>query len=1027
MNTLIHFFVARPVVANLIMVFVFLLAVITAGDVSFEYNPKVDMGVINITTVRAGAGPEEIELSITLPIEEELLKVDGIKKVFSQSMENVSIITLRLDHGARPKTEVMADIQKAVDRANSRLPTDLVEKPQVEELSTLVTPIAEVHVGGKVPEEILREVSRKLADGLREVPGVASVEKKGYRRREVHILLEPARLSRLNIGVEEIIQAIQSRNMRNTGGSLESFLAEKKVVTVGQFQHPRQVEEVVLRSAEPGNAVLLRDVATVVMDYDDWEIQSRSAATTSIVLQLRKKANADELSTSDAIHEFARLQQLPAGVEIEVVNDISRLTRHILGILVDNAILGFVLVLVALCYFLNPRLALWVALGLPFSVALTFLLMPVFGQTANTMSLLAMILMLGILVDDAIVVGESVQRLEEMGLAPAQAAITGTGQVAHPVIASAMTTMLAFLPLLFMSGPSSAFLYSFPVVIIIILTASLFECLCILPAHLAHAGVKLRVTRADILTRWRERYRLTVEKLLRRRYLTLCGFLVFYTCVMIFGANTIKFLMFSNLDIDTIKVKVELPVGSSFEQTTLAVDALEADLREQVPADDLLNISSEIGHHDTDFYGAVEGRSDAWALINIYLKPLGQRQVETHELVAHLRQQIQGREGFKNLVVESQTDLPVGGKAVEVEFIGDTNVAHALAAELSTHLHNHAAITETWTSYTQGKDLLDLHFNYPLLAARNLTVAEVTRAVRVAMDGLLVDELQTVDERIRYRLRFSPQMSGKLETLENLTIINSEGDAIYLKSVADFGVTPGEASIKHYLGQRTVTVFAEIDRSQIDVPTINRDIAAYISEQGWGRSHPQIRIWQGGEAEEQTEAMGNMGQALVICVVSILFLLVLLFNSLSQPLIILLCIPFSLTGVVLGFGLQGLSMDLTAMTGVVGLIGLLVNDSLVSVHRLNHKRAELPSGEFLNVVDVAQACTLRFRPILITTITTVVGLLPTAYGLAGANPYVTPMVMVMCWGVGFGGLVSLVLLPVLYMIEQDIRNRLRSH
>ncbi len=329
----------------------------------------------------------------------------------------------------------------------------------------------------------------------------------------------------------------------------------------------------------------------------------------------------------------------------------------------------------------------------------------------------------------------------------------------------------------------------------------------------------------------------------------------------------------------------------------------------------------------------------------------------------------------------------------------------------------------TPTDRLAGKDVIELDVNHALLAARGLDMDQLVQAMRIAVDGLLVDELQTLDERVRYRLQLPLPDAGKLETLENLAVVNANGEAVYLKSLAQFSVRPGEADIKHYFGKRTVTVYGEIDSELASVNSINQDVAQWIAQQDWNERYPQLRIHMGGELEEQGEALGDLGLAAIICLISIFAALVILFNSASQPLLIMLSIPFGLVGVVVCYSVQGLSMGMMSITGVIGLVGVLVNDSLVLLHSLNEDRRE--RGAPLSATEVAAVARRRFRPILITSVTTAVGLLPTAYGIMGENSYISPMVMSMAWGVVFGGLVSLVLLPVMYMVEQDIRAKFR--
>lgn len=1025
MSGLIQFFIGRPLLVNLIMVVVFVVSLMTIPTMRYEYNPKVDMGSVNITTVRAGSGPEDIELAITLPLEEELLKVEGLKKIYSRSMEGTSVISLRLDIDAPDKQKVLNDIQKAVDRAQTRLPNDLIEKPIVEELSTLITPVIEVHVTGQVPEALLRTVARQVSDGLREVDGIGSVHRQGYRRPEVKIQPSPAKLLQLGISYDEIIDAIQSRNVRDSGGSLESFATEKKVVTIGQFDQPKDVAEVIIRSAEPGNVVRVRDIAEVVEGFEQWDVQSRTDGQFSIALLARKKADADELHSAKAVKAYvADLRPtLPKGVELKLVNDMSRLTQNMLDVLIGNALLGLLSVFVILYFTLNLRFAAWVAVGIPFAIGLTFLLCSAVGITINSVTLTAVILLMGILVDDAVVVSENVQRLREKNIAPAVASLQGTVEVAKPVIFSALTTILAFLPLLFMSGPDAAFMVSFPITVVLLLMASLFESQCLLPTHLAHTKFVSNNKDNNRFEKLASKYQRLIYTLLKRRYTAIGGFIALFIGVIIFGALTIHFELYPEPDIDTINVKVELPVGSSFDETLERVKDIETQLYAQIDGEDLLNIGSQIGHHDTDIYGAVEGRNEAWAVVSIYLKPVGQRQTDTLQLTRQLRQWAATQTGYQTLNVQALTDVPVIGKAVEVEVISNGDERFALADTLHQWLKQHPHINHSWTSYSPGKDIIDLNINYPLLAARQLTVMDITRAVRIALDGEIIDELQTLDERVRYRLQLPPVHSSSLQTLENLAIVNGDGDAIYLKSVASFDLRPGEADIKHYLGKRTVTVFADIDREATSVDLINAELATFIEEKQWTQQYPAVRIWQGGELEQTQESLKNLGNAFLICLLGIFVLLIVLFNSVAQPLLIMICLPFGMIGVIIGFGVQNMVMGMMAVTGVIGLMGVLVNDSLVLVHTLNEN---LKQHKRVDIETIAAVARQRFRPIMITSVTTVVGLLPTAYGFMGSNSYITPMVMAMAWGVMFGGVVSLLLLPCLYAALLDITFKVQA-
>ncbi len=1018
MIALIRFFVQRPVLVNLLMVFAFFTGALALNNMKYEVMPKIDMGIVKISTFHPGAGPEEIELGITLPLEEEILKIDGIKKLHSNSMDGISVISVRLDPEQDDLQKTINEIQKAVDRAATRLPADLQEKPLLEELSSLKFPIMEVHIVGAVPEAILRQTARQLTDGLREIKGIAGIEKIGYRPREVHIQLDPLKMQHLGITYAEIIHAINRRNVRDSGGSLESFVAEKKVLTVGQFTKPKEIAEVIVRSGQVGDTVRIRDIAEVVLDYQDWQIQSRTDGKLSIALTALKKEHSDGLKTTQALRDFvtkARVN-LPPGVDLILVNDISRFTYDMIDALGSNALLGIVLVFLVLWLFLHWRLSLWVTLGMPTTVMICFSLMPTFGLAIDSLSLMALILVLGMLVDDAVVTSENIQNRREQGDDFITASTNGTATIAAPVLVSSLTTILAFTPVAFLGGLEGEFLWTLPVMIALVLSASLFECYFMLPGHLAHAYPVKKLAEKPWFTKFHKKYHQFILVALQKRYQTIGLFILGFALIIAYGMSVMQFNLYPDVDIDTVNVKIELPQGTSFARTIQKSAEVEAMIRKRLPEKELLNIVTRIGHHDTDIYGVTEGRNSAWALISIYMLPQGQRTIDSNQLMADLRKDTLQLKGFTQLIFEPLKDTPVAGKPVQLEIIGNSEERYQVAEQISQFLKQQAAVTDVWSSYKTGKDIVQLNLDYTLMAARHISVADITQAVRIAFDGQIIDELQTVDERIKYRLKYTGEAQNKLETLENLIVMTAAGDSIYLKSIAELEVRPGEANIKHYFGQRSMTLYAEIDRELISVQQINDTIADYITKAGLLQQHPKLRIWYGGELEQQQDSMGDMQIAFIFCLMSVFFILVVLFNSLTQPFLIILAIPFSLTGVIIGFAIQGLPLSIIALIGILGLIGVLVNDSLVMIHNLN----KLNTGN-MPVTTIAQGAAQRLRPIIITSLTTAAGLFPTAYGIAGSNPFLTPMVMAMAWGVVFGTLVSLVLIPCLYAVDQDMR------
>jgi multidrug efflux pump subunit AcrB len=1020
-----EFFVKRPLLVHVLMAMVVIGGLMTAQSMPVDTMPKFDLGIVNITTLRQGASPEDMELAVTVPIEEEVLNVDGIYRIQSRSMEGMSVIVARLDPDVKAPKKVVQDVQKAVDRAVAKLPGDLTSRPTVEELSSAQVPVMELHISGNVPESTLRKTAKKLQRGLRELNGVAAVDLTGYRDREVKIYIDPEKLYHRNISYDEIIAAVSRRNVRDSGGTLESFGAEKKVLTVGQFDTPGEVEDVIIRSDGPGNYIRIKDVATVIEDFTDWSVENRCDGKFGISLAPRKKVEVDGLKLASDVHEFvSRVRPtLPPGISIATVNDVSRFTEDMLDTLSSNAIMGFVLVLLVLLVFFQFRLAFWVAIGLPVAMLISLLLMPLFGLNINMLTLYAVILMLGMLVDDAIVTGESIFAARERGLSWKEAAITGAANISMPVIVSTITTILAFLPLAFLGGLEGKFLYAFPVMIALILLGSLLECQTFLPAHLS-SGKDVAPRPKRWFVHIQRAYDKFIRRAVHRRYITIGVFVAVCTGIVMVSSQVVRFNLYPEMDVDSFWVGVELPEGSSRDDTREKVAWLESHIRKVIPPDDMLNITTQLGHHDTDIYGATEGRNPAWALLTVYMKPQGERKSNSNVIIAGLRADVKKMDGFKSIKIRPFEDTPVAGQPVEVEVISNTEERYDLANELQQWLETHPHVVDAWTSYKPGKEIVKLSLHYETLADRGLTVADITRAVRIAFDGVIINQLQTVEESIDFRLQFQPGDQGKLQTLNELMVRIPGGQFIPLRSLAEFEERPGEASIKHYQGDRTVTVYASIDKEKISTAQINGNLKSHIEKSGIMKRYRDSRLHFGGEMEQQQEAMGNMGIAFIFSILGLFFLFVLLFNSFTQPFLIMSVIPFGFVGVLIGFGLQGIELSMIAMFGIIGLAGVLVNDSTVMVHGLNQKKAELNLIR-LSSQNVAEGAASRLRPILITSITTVVGLFPAAYEIGGANPFMTPMIMAMLWGVLFGTLVSLILLPCLFASEQDFRALLR--
>lgn len=1019
MDKLISFCIDRPRLVNMFMLVVACMGLVSLGNARYETLPKMEMGVINVTTFKPGASPEEIELGVTLPLEDELLKVDGVSQVSSRSMENMSLITVYLNNDPDMHDATMTDLQQALDRAQSRLPKDLIEKPLINELGSDKIAIATINISGKVSETLLRDQARLIEKKIRSVSGVSGVMMSGYRRAEVAVQIKPDKQLQLGISIDEIRSAVANRNVRDSGGSVMSVVSEKKVMTVGQFSDPMDIADVIVRSRQPGNDVLISDIATVAPTFERWQEQLITNGEVSISLHIKKNREADLLKTINNIRAFVEETKLtsPAGVSISIEGDISKMTRGMISTLLNNAGMGLISVFLILWLFLGRQLALWVSIGIPFVVLGTFYFLQFTGHSINLMTMLAMILMLGMLVDDSIVTGEVIQRFRELGYAPREAAIRGTMSVSSPILVSLLTTMLAFAPLFFLSGVEGQYVAVFPVVVIIMLGTAFLQSKFILPNHLSRANLKIEpaqwVERASVI------YDRVLRKLLSRRYASFGYLTLIFISIMFICLSALKFELHPETAVDTFQIQTEMPNGTPFDVNSAEIIKLQERLRAALPAEDLSSITSRIGHHDRDIYGGSEGRNQAWALTMVQMKPYNTLKMDPREAMRIVRQtveEIRKEEVFSQISAHTVSGSPVLGKPIEVEVMSESDLRFIAAEDLKEFIGTLPGVTDVWDSRVIGKDALELEFDHAKLAAYGLSVRQVADAIRVAMDGLIMMDQQTASERIFYRLKLDRDGENHISDLKDQFIINNKGKPVALSSIATLVLKPGDSDVKHFAGRRTVSVYGEIDRKITDIKQVNAAVAKYIQEYKAKNNIPEVSFHQGGEMQQQDASVGEVGIAFATCLLLSFFVLVILFNSYSQALLVLSVIPFGIIGVFISFLVQGFPLSFLSMIGVLGLVGVLINNAVVMVHTLNTGKREI------NEDAIARRALTRFRPIIITSFTTLVGLVPTAYGWGGYEPAVVPMVMAMLWGVFFGTTVTLYMLPVLYYINQDIRN-----
>jgi multidrug efflux pump subunit AcrB len=1058
MKKIFDFFSKRHTFATLFTIAIIMLGLNAARTLKKDIIPEVDFGEVVITTAYPGASPEDVELNVTNKIEDELKGVTGIKRITSTSMENVSVINVTIDIDSKNLEKVKTDVRDAVGRVTD-FPAEVTDSPLVTEIDTSQISILEVGISGDLPYEEIRRISRQFEKKLKEVPGVSRLEKFGYRAREVKVEVNPARLERYQISLREIIQAIEARNIRLAGGTFESYTSEKNVVTLAQFEKPTDVGDVIVRSTFDGPLVRVKDLAVVKEGFEDPTVMSKLDGKEAISFLVYKTENADIVRTIKAIKKMVREETgegLFAGyvdiqdsneskpnlfntlrkfvrrgndqqkiyrygpVNILLAQDQSRFVQNRYRIVLTNGAIGLVLVLIILGIFLNIRTAFWVAVGIPVSITGVFFLLPLFGRFLDTVSLASLVLVIGIIVDDAIIISESIFYRRSVGDEPVEAAARGTNMVFLPVLTTILTTFLAFAPMLFLKGVFGKFVFVIPLTVSLALFVSLGESLFALPAHLARGMDRSKKgAHRETTRKWFDSFRSFYRKLargfLKFRYPMVVLFIGSFVLAIWYARNNMEFLLFPSTGAETISIDIECPTGTSLEATADKVEELE-NIIETLPENELETFVTRIGSLGIQGGGPGAGQAENYANIILGLTPYSERERDADAIVEDLRSRTGKIEDIDKITYLVVRPGPPVGRPITLRVIGsDDEKRREVADRIEEYLASQAGVKDIDRDDKLGKEQIEIKINYTRLSRLGVTVADLARNVRIAFDGQQVTSIREGDEDIDFRVLFTEEARRDTRYLNNLTVPNNQGRLIKLKDFALLDTGPGLNAVRHFDGIRATTVTADVDQ---DVTTPVSVIGPLLNNLDAEKNWPDMEIKVGGEAEESMESIKNLGFTFLVAFVGIYFLLVLLFKSFTQPFLVLVIIPFGIAAVIFTLAIHGEPLSFIAIIGTIGLAGVVVNDSLVLVSHLNELKQANPGKELRDVV--ALGTSNRLRAIILTSITTIAGVLPLAYGIGGIDYFISPMALALGYGLIFATPLTLVLIPCLYMIWNDI-------
>ncbi len=1011
------FSVKNPVLVNMITIAVLVLGVISTMNLNREVFPSVSYGYIIVVTAYPGASPQEVEKVVTTPFEDEIADVDGIKKLESVTREGVSTIIIQAESGIEGMEldQLMNDIKNEVDKVTD-LPTD-VEDPEFLKLSAEF-PVVTVGISGDVPEETLRAASERLKSKIELIDGVGTVDRFGYRDREMWVSVDPRRLEAANLTLTEVISAIKRRNLNIPGGTIDQGRKELLIRVIGEVENTGDLGDVIVRSL-PNGPIRVRDIAEVTEAFKKRDVYGRINGKPAIALMVTKKADGDVIDIVDEIQGIAKdeRQLLPKGAEITLVQDFAKYVQRRQNTLLSNGFMGLVLVIIVLVAMLETWVALWAALSIPFSFLTAMIVMRYTGISLNMLSMFGLILVLGMVVDNAIVVSENFFRYRELGLSSRDAAITGTAEVALPVAAAITTNIASFLPLLLTTGIIGKFMRVIPEVAIICFLASWFQAFFILPSNLNQfIKVKVDTSRREFrgwFNDLREYYGRALEFCIGRRYLIFISLISIAVATIIFALVTMEFVWMGKMRAEQFLVTVSNPVDTNLNETDRVMKEVEKRIME-IPPEELSSVVTTVGtaQGDTGYeYGTYLGQ------VNVELTEFGYTKRDSEETINKVRDKVALIPGPTSVSITMLEGGPPTGKPVSVEIKGeDFAVLEKLSTEVVDELKSMKGVKDIETNYRKGKDEIKIVIDEHKVRTLGLDVATIATEIRDAFAGGDAGNIRRGDEKINIVVKYNDHFQNP-DYLMNFSVTNLQGMRIPIKSVSGIIYGQGIFKIYHSERKRTITVTADILREVTTSATVNK---ALIKKFGTAsKEYPDYLYDYTGEFRDTQESMKSMISAFWLALAVVFVILAALFRSFIQPIIIMIAIPFAFIGVVFGLFIMGEQLSILAVIGIVALMGIVVNNSILLLDFINRARE---NGMSIREA-VVQSGKTRLRPIILTSLTTLGGLFPMAFGIGGSEPYLAPMAISMFWGMLFSTVLTLFAVPALYVIAEDLKSR----
>jgi len=1029
---IINFSINNPLIVNLSLINILIIGFMAWYLLPQEIFPVVDLDMVSVKTEFEGASPVEVEQQVTLPIEEEFEDTQDIDFISSKSSEGMSSIFIKLKPGTNVD-DFMLDARTIVERVDD-LP-DIAEEPELNRIRARF-PVITLTLYGDLSNAELYDIAEDVRKQMQQIPGVASVGVAGDRDWEIWVEVDPHRLAALNVPLELVMTALRENLQDQPGGSIKSREGDIRLRGKGVTPEPYAIENIVLRTNAKGGQLRIGDLASVSRRFEEAKTYARFNGKSSVNLTVTKTADASTIKVSALVKELAdKLRQtLPASVYVGHHTDMSVYVKTRLNTVKSSGLVGLLLVLLSLYLLLNFRVAVITAFGIPVSFLVAIILLYYFGFSINMVSLFAFLIVLGMIVDDAIIVTENVYRHIEMGKDPIDAAQIGAREVYWPVIVSTFTTIAAFIPMFAIGGTLGEFIKVIPVVVCCALLGSLMEAFLVLPSHAGHLlRLQKQQKKAINWKKFLDRYcRLLHWSVLNRYTVALVS--VGVLAITLTYANTrIPFQLFGNVEIGQFFVNIETPNTYSLEDSLALAETLEKDITEVIHEDELDTLLTNVGMSMIDFNRIEMGSNLLQFIIDLkkpvpvgfierWVSPLVSLNFDNHgtrtrgadEIINHVRERLLQVPGVQRMSI-LKPDAGPAGSDIEIGVISsDINILQKTADDIRDYLQRIPGVHDVQHDQEPGK----IEYQYELNdhgRRLGITQTQLADAVRSGFLGNEVVHVTWNEDRIPVRVIYPHSMRHQSSSLAELPIVLSSGETVYLNDVANITVGHGLNEIRRRNGRRMAKIIAEVDSAITTSSEVIDQISLKFTPSLNVDNYSLLYL---GEKKDAEEAFGGMFQALVIALAVIYFMLTALFKSLLDPLVVMLVIPFGLIGVIFGHVIFGYNLQFLSAVGVLALSGIIVNDSLILVDFIKRMRREGAN----RIEAVVEAGRVRARPIILTTITTFLGISPLIFFATGQTAFLSPMAVSLGFGLIFATALILLTLPCFYLIADDARS-----